>query len=116
MTGNTWRQRAGETDLLVGEVQVLYPDACDADGQYTGYASVVIYLDGDSIGSAYAGYWPGSEGRTQKLGVYFYPSSAILSSDSDADHLLTAKVLDGCAGTGQDFTFDTLKIDVIAAR
>jgi hypothetical protein len=39
----------------------------------------------------------------------------LLAPDADLTRVITAKVMDSCTGAGQDFTFDNLKIDVIAA-
>jgi hypothetical protein len=116
LTGDLWIQRAGETEILFGQVQVRYPSACDSsDPQYPGHATVNVSVDGDFIGSAYASFYPGVAGRTQTVGLYFYPTNGLLAPDSDRRHLIIAKVVDSCTGAGQDFTFDSFKVDVIGA-
>lgn len=114
LTGNIWTQRANETDLLVGEVEVRYPTACDAAPNSQPYATVMLSLDGEQVGSAYAYFYPGGLGA-RRLGIYFYPGNALLGPNADLTRVITAKVLDSCTGADQDFTFDNLRIDVIAA-
>ena len=54
-------------------------------------------------------------GRSQTIGLYFYPTNALLAPDADLSHIVTAKVMDTCTGSGQDFTFESFKLDVIGA-
>jgi hypothetical protein len=115
LTANTWTQRAGETDLLLGQVVVRNPAACDGAGDYAPYGYVNVSLDGEVVAYAHAGFYQGSAGRTQTLGLYFYPGNALFASDDSLSHVMTARVIDTCTGTGQDFAFESLKIDVIAA-
>ena len=35
---------------------------------------------------------------------------------TDTSRVLSVKVYDGCGGAGQDFTFESLKIDVISVK
>jgi Collagen triple helix repeat (20 copies) len=115
LTANTWTQRAGETDLLVAQVDVHSPAVCDKAGEYEPYAYLTVNLDGAAVGSGYVSFYPGSGGRTQTIGLYFYPVSALLAPDDPVSHVVTARVTDTCAGAGQDFTFESFKLDVIAA-
>lgn len=115
LTGNLWTQRAGETDLLLGMVEVTYPSACDVQEEYGAYGFLNLILDGEFIGSAYAGFYPGSEGRTQKIGIYLYPVNGLMAPDLDLTHVVIARVADSCTGDGQNFTFKSLKLDVIGA-
>lgn len=115
LTGNLWTQRAGETDLLLGMVEVTNPSACDVEEDYGAYAYLSLILDGEYIGSAYAGFYPGSAGRTQKIGVYLYPVNGLMAPDVDITHVFAARVTDSCMGADQNFTFKSLKLDVIGA-
>jgi hypothetical protein len=114
MTGNSWTQRADSTHLLVGQVEVRYPAACDGTGTYSPYGYLNVILDGEYVGSAYAGWYSGAGGRTQTLGVSFYPG-ALLAPGDDLTRAMTVRVSDTCTGAGQDFTFDAFKVDVISA-
>jgi Collagen triple helix repeat (20 copies) len=114
LAGNIWSQASVETQLLFGEVTVRYPDACGGNGTSQPYATIGIFIDGQSFGSAYASFYPGSEGRSQTLGLYFYPSGALISPGANLTHVITVKALDSCTGTGQEFTFESLKIDVVS--
>ena len=47
----------------------------------------------------------------------FYPvGNALLAPGVDLTRVVTARVADSCTGAGQDYTFESLKIDVVAAR
>jgi hypothetical protein len=76
---------------------------------------VTVNLDGEVVGSAYASFYPGNAGRPQRLGLQFYAGNALLAPDADLTRVMTARVMDTCTGTDQDFTFNSLKIDVISA-
>jgi Collagen triple helix repeat (20 copies) len=114
LTDNVWAQGAVETQLLFGEVSVTYPDACGGNGTSPPFASLSIAVDGATMASGYVSFYPGSEGRTQTIGLYFYPSNALISTGSNLTHVVTARALDTCTGAGQEFTFDSLKIDVVS--
>lgn len=115
LTGNIWSQPAGETELMLGDVQVRFPNACDGTTSNPGYANVNVLLDGEHFGYGYAYFYPGAGGSTQRIALYFYPRNGLLGSDDKLDHVMTAKVWDSCTGTGQDFTFESFKLDIIGA-
>jgi hypothetical protein len=116
VTGNIWAQNAGETQLLVGKVEVRYPENCESTEPYAAWATVRLFIDGESAGSAWTYFYPGASGYTQTIGLNFYPVSALFAGNSEITHLLTARVADSCAGDGQNFTFDNLQIDVIGVQ
>lgn len=113
LTGNVWTQRAGETQMLVGKVDVRYPDACDSPGTYPSWAAVRVFIDGEPAANGWASFYPGASGYTQTIAVDFYPVAAVFAEDSNLTHVLTARVMDSCTGAGQNFTFEALHIDVI---
>ena len=113
LTGHIWTQDAGETELMFGQAQVRLPDACDSADQYGAYATVNVLIDGDYAGQSYVGFFAGPSGRTQRVGLYFYPTSGLMAPDEAVDHIMTAKVSDSCTGPGQDFTFESFKVDII---
>jgi hypothetical protein len=113
VSGNIWTQAAGETQILVGKVDVQYPENCDATGTYAPWATVRLFIDGESAGSAWAYFYPNASGYTQTIGVNFYPVAALFGDSAEITHLVTARVADSCAADGQNFTFENLHIDVI---
>ena len=115
LTGNIWTQRSGETDLLLGAVEVRYPSSCEPQDQYGAYAYVNVLIDGEFVGSAYAGFFEGSGGRTQRIGLSFYPLAGLMAPDSDQAHVVTARVYDTCKGVDQNFTFKSLRLDIVSA-
>jgi hypothetical protein len=114
LTGNIWTQRANETNLLLGEIEVRNPSACEQD-QYGAYAYLNVLIDGEFVGSAYLGFFEGSAGRTQRIGLSFYPLAGLMAPDSDQAHIVTARVYDTCKGVDQNFTFKSLRLDVVSA-
>jgi hypothetical protein len=115
MSGSSWTQHVGETDLLVGQAEVRYPASCDQSGDYAPYAYLNVIVDGEYIGSGYVGWYPGAGAATRQVGVSFYPAGALLAPDDVVDHSMAVRVYDTCAGADQNFTFDSFRVDVIAA-
>src|SRR5215211_7256810 len=114
LIGTTWTQNADEVDLLFGEVTVTYPAACGKTGEYPSAGSVALFVDGVSVASAYAYFYEGSANRQQTLAFSFYPSNALLDQGAPLTHALTARVIDTCTGAAEEFTFDELRINVVA--
>jgi hypothetical protein len=115
LTGNIWTQRVNETNLLLGEIEVRNPTACEPQDQYGAYAYVNVLIDGEFVGSAYVGFYEGSAGRTQRIGLSFYPHAGLMAPDSDQAHIVTARVYDTCKGVDQNFTFKSLRLDIVSA-
>jgi hypothetical protein len=115
LTGNVWTQYGGETNLLFGQAEVRVPTACDAATGQSAYGYLSVLIDGEFVGSASMGFYPQIAGRSQRIGVFFYPSAALMALDADVTHVVAARVSDSCTGADQNFTFKTLQLDVIAA-
>jgi hypothetical protein len=112
-----WTQSAAETDLVYGEVTAHLPEACDPQAGNTndyGYAYVDLMVDGTDVTEAYVYFYPTNQ-KTQVLSFYSY-RNAILAPGTATPHLLTARTYDYCAGAAQNFTFDSLKVDIIAIK
>jgi hypothetical protein len=115
LAANIWTQHANETNLLLGEIEVRNPSACEPQDQYGAYAYVNVLIDGEFVGSAYLGFYEGSAGRTQRIGLSFYPLAGLMAPDSDQAHVVSARVYDTCKGVDQNFTFKSLRLDVVSA-
>ena len=116
LTGNIWTQDADETDLLLGTIQVRNPSACESqDPQYPGYAYVNVLIDGELVGSGFVSFYQGSADRTQQIGLSFYPLAGLMAPDLDQAHVVTARVYDTCKGVDQNFTFKSLRLDIVGA-
>ena len=115
LNGRYWTQQSDATNLLFGEVTVRIPAACDvALPEDLPAASVLVTLDGSVAGYADVYFWDGMP-ATQVRPVSFYPiGGALLAPGTDTDRGLSASVADTCTGVGQDFTFESLKIDVVS--
>jgi hypothetical protein len=117
MTGFVWTQEATATKLLLGQVTMRMPTASDPpQADYSGYGSVSIYDKSTYIGYASLGFYPGNAGSSQTVPIYFQLGGGFLAPGTDTSRVLSVKVMDGCGGAGQDFTFESLKIDVLSVK
>ncbi len=109
LTGNIWTQAADEINLLFGQAEVSLPTACD--GQFRS-ASVSVFIDGGFVGSGFVSFHPQAP-PTQRIGLLFHSAAALMAPDVDANHIVTARVQDDCAGADQNFTFTSFQLDVV---
>jgi hypothetical protein len=116
LTANIWPQSTSATDLLYAEATARYPAACtSSDPSFPGYGHVDVYLDNELVGGAFFQFYAGLAGKEQQSAVYMnLNNGALLAPDTDTTHLLTATVADTCTGADEDFTFESLKVDVIS--
>jgi hypothetical protein len=121
LTGGVWTQAAGALNLLFGQATVKVPAACDSasvppGGQFlfpAGY--VTVFVDGEQLAVGLAIFTPGfggpsNAGQSVRVPLSFNP---IFPPAAATSHTLTVKVKDGCGGAGQDFTFESLEVDVV---
>ena len=101
-------------NLLFGEVTVTYPAACGKTGEYPSFATVALQLDGVATGSAYAYFYDGAANRQQTMSFWFNPTNVLLDPGAASTHVVTARVGDNCTGADEEFTFDSLKVNVVA--
>jgi len=117
VTGGTWTQAATQTNLIYGEVSVREPDACTGSGFLYGYAGVAVYWsDGWTLqpaATATFNWTPEMQGRTATVLLNSPSSTARSAPGADTPRHLTATAFDNCAGAGENFTLESLKVDVI---
>lgn len=103
LTGNTWQQGSGEDDVILGSITYELPAACSTFAM--SYLQVDVFLDGTAAAS-FRTYFPaqGSATSTFEIPLAFAPGA-------DAQHTLTAKVLDTC-NTGTHFAVTDLRLDI----
>jgi hypothetical protein len=120
LTGWYWTQEAAATNLLYGQATVRLPASCDPNPDYPdspGYAYITVQDKTKYIGSGSISFYEGGAGRVQTVPISFYSiGGALFAPDADTTHMLTALVSDACGGVDQDFTFESLKVDVIAVK
>jgi hypothetical protein len=118
LTGQSWTQQAATTNLLYGQVTLRFPDTCSLQPGYTtAGGNVNVYLDGGLAGWATVVVAASPHGATARLPLYFNGVGGFLPTpDADTPHVFTANVTDTCAGAGENFTFESLLIDVIAVN
>jgi hypothetical protein len=122
LSGWLWTQDAGATNLLYGQATVRLPNACDVPypDEYPdqpGYVSINLSLNNRNIGYGSWSFYTGSAGSTQTVPISFYPvGGALMAPEADTTRVVTASIMDSCSGAGQDFTVESLKIDVISVK
>jgi hypothetical protein len=104
-TGNTWVQKAGEADLILGAITYQSPPVCHTQGMP--YLFVNVYLDGTSIGELRL------LTQTPSASATFQTALDVSAPDADTSHTLTANVSDLC-NPGENYTVTALKLDVAA--
>jgi hypothetical protein len=114
ITGNTWTQGATEMNMLFGEVTVRYPAACGTTANFPSSASVQLLVDGVVMGSTFAPYHDSAANREQTLHFTFYPTNVLLDPGVASEHVVTARVGDTCTGVDEEFTFHSLKLNVVS--
>jgi Collagen triple helix repeat (20 copies) len=114
ITGNVWTQGATEMNLLFGEVTVTYPAACGKTGEFPSSAIITLLVDGVPMGSAFVSFFDGSANRQETQLLRFHPTNVLLDPGAASTHVMTARVGDNCAGADEAFSFDSLKVNVVA--
>jgi hypothetical protein len=105
LTGNTWVQHAGETDLVLGRITYQLVQCTDHFGGMP-RLNVNVYLDGSSLGTLSAvAIGPPGDTVTFKTVIVIPPPT------SDTNRALTAKAADTC---NEHLTVSDLKLDVAA--
>lgn len=108
LTHASWTQQATEVDQFVGQVTFTPPTSCSNIFP----ASLQVKLGSQSIGSANLTAF--SQG-TQTVPISFI--SGAFEPGTPTTRTLTAGATNACTNSpGQDFTINSLAIDVIAAR
>ena len=74
---------------------------------------VAIALSSAALAVAVLGVTP--LGSAAGSALNFYPLSGLMAPDSDLTRVVVARVSDSCTGAEQNFTFKSLKLDVIGA-
>jgi hypothetical protein len=105
LTGNTWVQRTGEADLILGAITYQSPSVCHTQGMP--YLFVNVYLDGTSIGEL------SLLTQTPGASATFQTALDVSAPGMDTPHTLTAKVFDLC-NPGENYNVAALKLDVAA--
>ena len=113
LTGYVWTQAAQATNLLIGQATVRVPAACDGNDQY---AATSVLIDNQPAGNGAAYFYPYTAGRLITIPITFSSIGfGLVAPGVGTQHTVTAYVGGGCQGADQDFTFESLKIDVISA-
>lgn len=116
LTANAWTQAAGETNLIIGEALIRYPSECQLpDGDSYAYGEVAFDLDSRYAGFGMAYYYPAYAGKTERVTLNVF-GGGLVAPGVETPHVITARVLDNCAGTGENFTFESFRVDVVSAK
>jgi hypothetical protein len=104
LTSNTWIQKAGEDDLILGAITYQSPPQCST--VYMPFLEIHLYVDGTLSGSSFTDSLPLQPGGTR---TFVIPIG--FASGADTPHTLTVKAQDTC-DTGAHYTVTSLKLDV----
>jgi hypothetical protein len=104
LTGGSWTQEGGELDLLSGSVTVKTPSACT--GSFGN--ALVVSVDGTANTFAVPPQIPASTTVTVPLVV-----GTLTEPGSSTQHHVTATLGNSCTKSGEDFTVQQVKLDVL---
>jgi hypothetical protein len=104
LTGGSWTQAAGDLDLVVGSVTLQTPSACT--GSFGN--ALVINVDGTATTFALAPTTPPSTTVTLPIAV-----AGIMEPAASTAHTVSAALDNTCTKSGEDFTVNDVKLDVV---
>jgi hypothetical protein len=107
LSNAAWTQSGGELDLVAGSVTMQTPSSCT--GSFGN--SLLITIDGKTNTFAVAPALPASSTVTVPFLV-----GTMSEPDNDQQHAATAQFASTCTKSGEDYTVNDLKIDVIKFR
>jgi hypothetical protein len=104
LSGASWTQAAGDLDLVVGSVTLQTPSACT--GSFGN--ALVINVDGKATTFGLAPTTPASSSVTLPISV-----AGIMEPAASTSHTITAALANACTKSGEDFTVNNVKLDVV---
>jgi hypothetical protein len=104
LSGASWTQAAGDLDLVVGSVTLQIPSACT--GSFGN--ALVINVDGKAATFGLAPTTPASSSVTMPISV-----AGIMEQTASTSHTITAALANSCTKSGEDFTVNNVKLDVL---
>jgi hypothetical protein len=107
LSSGAWTQSAGELDLVAGSVTMQTPATCT--GSFGN--SLLISIDGKTNTFAVAPALPASSTVTVPFLV-----GTMSEPDNDQQHTATAQFASTCSKSGEDYTVNDLKLDVVKFR
>jgi hypothetical protein len=105
LTGASWLQAGGELDLVTGSATLEIPATCT--GSFGN--SLVVSVDGKANTFALAPTAPASGTETVPFVV-----SELTQPGADTNHTVTAALANTCSKSGEDYTVDNTKVDVVS--
>lgn len=105
LSSASWTQAAGDLDLITGSVTLETPATCT--GSFGN--SLVVSVDGTANTFALAPTIPASSTVTVPFVV-----SELTQPGSDTQHKVTAALANTCSKSGEDYTVNNAKVDVVA--
>jgi hypothetical protein len=104
LNGDSWKQEAGELDLIAGTVSVKTPPACT--GSFGN--ALVINVDGKATTFGVPPNNPAASAVSVPIIV-----GTVMEPGSSAQHHMTATMANSCTKDGEDFTVDQVSLDVL---
>jgi hypothetical protein len=100
----SWTQGGNDVNLLMGSMQIGIPSSCT--GSFGN--SLVLSVDGIPNTFALAPTVPASTTVTVPFVV-----SEVMEPGSTAQHLVTAKLMNTCTKSGEDYSVSNVKVDAV---
>jgi hypothetical protein len=107
LSAASWTQSSGELDLITGSATIHVPASCT--GSFGN--SLVISVDGTAQTFAVAPTGPASSTLTVPLVV-----GTLTEPANDTQHSVTAAFANSCTKSGEDYTVNDVKLDVVKFR
>jgi hypothetical protein len=104
LSGASWTQAAGDLDLVVGSVTLQTPSTCT--GSFGN--ALVISVDGTATTFAFAPTAPASSTVTLPVAV-----AGIMEPGASTSHSISAALANSCTKSGEDYTVNNVKLDVL---
>ena len=105
LSGASWTQAGGELDLVTGSVTLEIPATCT--GSFGN--SLVVNVDGTANTFALAPTAPASGTETVPFVV-----SELTQPGASTNHTITTELANTCSKSGEDYTVDNTKVDVVS--
>jgi hypothetical protein len=104
LSGGSWTQAPGDLDLVVGSVTLQTPSACT--GSFGN--ALIINVDGKATTFGFAPTTPTSSTVTLPIAV-----AGIMEPTASTSHTISAALANSCTKSGEDFTVNNVKLDVV---
>jgi hypothetical protein len=109
LSANGWTQGVNESDTFFGEISFTPPGSCGGGGYLSAFITVPGVNDQGEAGNSFSFPAGGTRPFLTSRPFIFEPGTA-------TPRTVLAHIFDTCANPGENFTVNSIKIDVVATR